>query len=338
MEINKDYSNKKRLGRGLGSLLGGADVQGVADYSSEPKASHSSVQTKQQAAQNPNQVAKAAATQAPIETENRVWHIAIDKMVPGVYQPRKNFEKQALQELADSIKQNGILQPIAVRKRQAGGYEIIAGERRWRAAQMAGLHEVPTIIKNVSDRDALQLALIENVQREDLDPIEEAESYQRLADEFNLSQQEVAEKVGKERSTVANALRLIQLPKEIKNMISEKMISSGHAKVLLSVAEKNQQIKLAQQIIEKGLSVRALEQTIKNLVNLQSIGNQNDPQNKKGALDIDLATKLAQELADQLQKTLGTKVEIQYKSGKGHVNIQFYSDDQLTQIYEKLKA
>lgn len=329
MEINKDSSNKKRLGRGLGSLLGGAEAQGVADYATESKPANVSTQPSKS-------TSAGVSTQAavPADSENRVWNIAIDKMVPGVYQPRKNFEKQALQELADSIKQNGILQPIAVRKRQAGGYEIIAGERRWRAAQIAGLHEVPALIKNVSDRDALQLALIENVQREDLDPIEEAESYQRLADEFNLSQQEVAEKVGKERSTVANALRLIQLPREIKEMITEKMVSTGHAKVLLSIADKTQQIKLAKQVVEKGLSVRALEQTIKNLANLQVVGASKE----KGALDIDLSTKLAKELADQLQKTLGTKVEIQYKSGKGQVNIQFYSDDQLTQIYEKLKA
>lgn len=333
MEINKDSSNKKRLGRGLGSLLGGAEAQGVADYAAGSKPEEKLLQQPQQPTKQNVQTAHQVAQQQT-DTENRVWQIAIDKMVPGVYQPRKNFEKQALQELADSIKQNGILQPIAVRKRQAGGYEIIAGERRWRAAQIAGLHEVPAIIKNVSDRDALQLALIENVQREDLDPIEEAESYQRLADEFNLSQQEVAEKVGKERSTVANSLRLIQLPREIKEMISGKMLSTGHAKVLLSLSDKIQQIKLAKQVIEKGLSVRALEQTIKNVANLQNISTATE----KDALGADLATKLAKELADQLQKALGTKVEIQYKSGKGQVNIQFYTDDQLTQIYEKLKA
>jgi ParB family chromosome partitioning protein len=336
MEINKDSSNKKRLGRGLGSLLGEADVQGVADYAAPEK--KSTEPAKAQALTHAKPAHPVGATQAspaaaPIDPENRIWKIAVDKLVPGIYQPRKNFEKESLQELADSIKQNGILQPIAVRKRQGGGYEIIAGERRWRAAQLAGLHEVPAIIKQVSDRDALQLALIENVQREDLDPVEEAESYQRLMDEFKLSQQEVAEKVGKERSTVANSLRLIQLPSEIKEMIIEKLISTGHAKVLLSISDRAQQIKMAKQIVEKGLSVRALEQTIKNLANLALAKKE-----EKGALDIDVATKLAKELADQLQKSLGTKVEINYKSGKGQVNIQFYSDDQLTQIYEKLKA
>ncbi len=323
MEINKDSSNKKRLGRGLGSLLGGSEIQGIADYGAGQPNSQSEA---------PKAEKKEMASAS--EIENRIWHIAIDKMVPGIYQPRKNFDKAALQELADSIKQNGILQPIAVRKRTGGGYEIIAGERRWRAAQIAGLHEIPAIIKQVSDRDALQLALIENIQREDLDPIEEAESYERLMDEFSLSQQDVAEKVGKERSTVANSLRLIQLPREIKEMISGKMISTGHAKVLLSIQEKTQQVKMAKQVIEKKLSVRALEQALKSYSNLAQQKNGGQP----ASLQTDMATKLAQELADQLQKTLGTKVEINYKAGKGYVTVQFYSDDQLTQIYEKLKA
>ena len=323
METNKDYKNKKGLGRGLGSLLGGNDIHGVADYSS-PAAPVTKPSEK--TTTNP-QVAAA-------DSENRIWNISIDKLVPGIYQPRKNFEKNALQELADSIKHNGILQPIAVRKRTGGGYEIIAGERRWRAAQIAGLHEVPAIIKQISDREALQLALIENIQREDLDPIEEADSYERLMDEFLLSQQDVAEKVGKERSTIANSLRLIQLPREIKEMVSEKTISVGHAKVILSITEKSQQIRLAKQVIEKNLSVRALEQTIKTLQKAPA----NDVALEKSGLNVDIATKLAKELADHLQKALGTKVEISYKSGKGQVSVQFYSDDQLTQIYDKLKA
>ncbi len=323
MGINKDFKNKKGLGRGLGSLLGGDSVQGVADYS----------KAKEQPAQ-PIQKPKQDAQANAADLENRIWNISIDKMVPGIYQPRKHFDKNALQELAESIKQNGILQPIAVRKRTGGGYEIIAGERRWRAAQIAGLHEIPAIIKQVSDRDALQLAIIENIQREDLDPIEEADSYERLMDEFSLSQQEVAEKVGKERSTVANSLRLIQLPREIKDMISDKTISVGHAKVILSLNEKSQQLRLAKQVIEKNLSVRALEQTIKTL----SKSSANDAALEKTGLNVDIATKLAQELADHLQKALGTKVEITYKSGKGQVSVQFYSDDQLTQIYDKLKA
>ncbi len=205
MEINIENTNKKRLGRGLGSLLGAA---------AEP------APTTQQ------QTAIVKQVEQTVDSQNRIWSIAVDKLVPGIYQPRKKFEKASLEELAQSIRENGILQPITVRKRTAGGFEIVAGERRWRAAQMAGLHEVAAIIKDYSDSEALQLALIENIQREDLDAVEEAESYQRLMQEFGYSQSQVAEKVGKERSTVANSIRLIGLPNEIKDMISEKRMNS----------------------------------------------------------------------------------------------------------------
>lgn len=326
MEINKENSNKKRLGRGLGSLLGGA----VNESSPFAQAQQETTRIAP-----PQAAAKVSETTTDTNPENRVWNIAIDKLVPGIYQPRKNFDKESLNELANSIKENGIIQPITVRKRQAGGFEILAGERRWRAAQAAGLHEVPAIIKTLSDREALQVALIENIQREDLDPIEEAESYQRLIEEFSLSQAEAAEKVGKERSSVANALRLLSLPLEIRDMLSAKQISVGHAKAILSLTDKARQINLAKKVSEGGMSVRTLEAEIKSF--------QKNPAKAAGAapatgLNVDLAGKLAAELADQLQKALGTKVEISYKSGKGSVQIQFYSDDQLTQIYEKLKS
>ena len=333
MEINKLNQNKqekrpeKKLGRGIGSLLGGAG----AEYSSQEL----SIDVKEASPARP--LASSQTSVAPIEPEKRVWSISIDKLVPGQYQPRKRFEKTALEELAQSIKENGILQPIVVRKRSAGGYEIVAGERRWRAAQLAGLHEVPALIREYSDKEALQLALIENVQREDLDPIEEAESYQRLMQEFSYSQAQVAEKVGKERSTVANAIRLIALPNEIKDMLSEKQISIGHAKVLLAEANKQEQIKLAKTCIEKGLSVRALETILKkNTAALQS----GDGKTASGAtadpMKQDLSQRLAVELAEQLQKSLGTKVQINYKAGKGDLTIHFYSDEQLNTIYEKI--
>lgn len=338
MDINSENSNKKRLGRGLGSLLGGSGAQGLADFGGEKTPAKSEsinknkiVSSKDVSVENNKEIkVQTAVTQQEQSIENKIWFIGIDKLVPGVYQPRKNFNKESMQELADSIKQNGILQPIAIRKRQAGGFEIIAGERRWRAAQIAGLHEVPAILKQVSDKEALQLALIENIQREDLDPIEEAESYQRLIQEFNLSQLEAAEKVGKERSTVANALRLLQLPKEIKEMISTKEISTGHAKVLLSIADKNKQVQVAKQVFEKSLSVRALEALIKSFS--KTINDEKPTETKS------ISEKLVSDLADQLQKNLGTKVEISYKLGKGQINIQFYSDEQLTNIYEKIKA
>lgn len=323
MEINKDNLNKKRLGRGLGSLLSGPSTEATEDtFTAAPIA--------------PPQSAKAAANvESQVPPESRVWTIAIDKLVPGVYQPRKNFEKESLAELANSIKENGIIQPITVRKRKEGGFEILAGERRWRAAQMAGLHEVPAIIKTLTDREALQVALIENIQREDLDPIEEAESYQRLIQEFALSQQEAAEKVGKERSSVANALRLLSLPSEIREMLTAKQISVGHAKAILSLTDKARQVGLAKKVAENGMSVRSLENEIKGLQ--KPAADKVEADSATALTKVDLAGKLAAELADQLQKALGTKVEITYKKGKGQVQVHFYSDDQLTQIYEKLK-
>ncbi len=314
MEINTENTNKKRLGRGLGSLLGAA---------AEP-----ALTTQQQAA-------VAVQAQAPVDNQSRIWSIAVDKLVPGIYQPRKKFEKTSLEELAQSIRENGILQPITVRKRASGGFEIIAGERRWRAAQIAGLHEVSAIIKDYSDREALQLALIENIQREDLDAVEEAESYQRLMQEFGYSQSQVAEKVGKERSTVANSIRLIGLPNEIKDMISEKKISVGHAKALLAAENKTEQIKLAKICIEKNISVRALEAMMRPAARASA---QSNAAMGPGTNDTDLSQRLAKELAEQLQKTLGTKVFINYKSGKGDLTIHFYSDEQLNSIYEKINS
>lgn len=324
MDLIKENKNKKGLGRGINSLFAPTPTA-VANAAAEENFEYSKKQ------EEPKTVVKAAVQE--IDPESRIWKIAVDKLVPGAYQPRKHFDKNLIQELADSIKQNGLLQPITVRKRSAGGFEIIAGERRWRAAQVAGLHEVPAIIKTATDKEALQLAIIENVQREDLDPIEEAESYQRLMTEFNYSQQEVSERVGKERSTVANALRLIQLPNELKEMLAEKMLSVGHAKSLLSIADKAVQIKLAKECAAKGWSVRALENEIKSKTKAVA----KEQEEAKG-INIDVASKLAHELADQIQKKLGTKTEISYKSGKGQVILHFYSDEQLNQIYEKLNT
>lgn len=317
MDINNENQNKKRLGRGLSSLFseGSSETSEYSGYLNEKSMRPAAAGSKE-------------VTQEEYET--KIWKIAIDKIVPGAYQPRKSFNKDSIQQLADSIMQNGLLQPITVRKRKAGGFEIIAGERRWRAAQVAGLHEVAAIIKTVSDKEALQLAIIENVQREDLDPIEEAEGYQRLINEFNLSQQEVSEKVGKERSTIANALRLISLPIEIKDMVAKKSLSVGHAKALLATGDTFTMVQLAKEGVAKGWSVRALEAEIKQR------GKKEQRSSKSQKLDINISSKLVQELAEQIQKKLGTKAEIIYKSGKGQIVLHFYSDDQLTQIYEKI--
>lgn len=402
MENNKESQNKKRLGRGIGSLLGGSQFNG--DFSSEPikqadtaptsaasQASNKTILDNQKAALQavttekarivgsvpgfgqpqktvlsqasvaktspaPTQVVTQPAAQTTLQTqasvavpvaqeippESRIWKIAIDKIVPGVFQPRKTFEKEKIEELAQSIRENGILQPIAVRKRPAGGFEIIAGERRWRAAQVAGLHEVPALIKTLGDKEVLQLAIIENVQREDLDPIEEAEGYARLIKEFGYSQQDVATRVGKDRATVANAIRLNSLPNQIKEMISLKTISSGHAKVILSLDNQDHQLEVAKQVIQKGLSVRALESLVKQkkagISTTEDLNSQADSQSGLSAMDPkhDLKKSLAQELANQLQKKLGTKVAIQYNEGRGNLNIQFYTDDQLNQIFETI--
>lgn len=326
MDINNENSNKKRLGRGLGSLLSGA----TAAIEGAPARSVAEQAVRAGAGAAHVVVAPVSPTAVAVEVANRVWQTPIDKLVPGVYQPRKNFDRLALQELADSIKQNGIIQPITVRRRESGGFEIIAGERRWRAAQLAGLHEVPTIIKNLSDRESLQIAIIENMQREDLDPIEEADGYQRLVEEFKLTQIEVAEKVGKERSTVANSLRLLSLPADIREMVSQKQISVGHAKVLLGVADKSKQSLLAKKIIQKNLSVRALENEAKEKASFEKQENTNQT--------VSVSTQLAKEMANQIQKKLGTKVEIAYNDGRGQLTIHFYTNEQLNQINEKLST
>ncbi len=313
-EIN--HSKKARLGRGLGSLLGGAQQE--PSPAASPK---------------PVQVSKATPPSPAVETvppELRVWTIAIDKLQPNEYQPRQRFNKESLEELAQSIRQNGILQPITARKLKSGQLEIIAGERRWRSAQLAGMHEVPVIIKESTDKESLELAIIENVQREDLNPIDEAEAYQRLSSEFNFTQQQIAEKVGKDRVTVANAIRLLALPFQIKEMVVKSEISVGHAKVLLGINDPKVMRDMADVIPKLNLSVRALEKMIKNKATESEELKKVDP--KTGA-----KAQLVANLSQALQKRLGTKVKIDYNGGKGQIVIQFYTDDQLNQISEAIQ-
>ena len=234
----------KRLGRGLGSLLGG-DI--TLEPALAPKA-----ETKTQ----------APATGIPVPPESRVWQIAVEKLVPSQFQPRTHFNKEALEELASSIREKGILQPIVARRLSSGAIEIIAGERRWRAAQIAGLHEVPVILKTLSNKETLELAIIENIQREDLNVVEEAEAYQRLITEFQLTQQQAAERVGKDRATVANALRLLALPATVREMLTIGQLTAGHAKVLLGLDAPAQLLEFAARARDQQLSVRALEKEI----------------------------------------------------------------------------
>lgn len=316
--INDSSNKKKSLGRGLGSLLG--DPATVGTQSVKAPTSVATTMNRPEAPPAP-----------AIPAEARVWQVSIDKLRPSVYQPRSHFEKSKLEELSQSIKGSGILQPIVARKLANGSFEIIAGERRWRAAQLAGLHEVPVILKTLGDRETLELALIENVQREDLNPMEEAEAYSRLAQEFNLTQQQVAEKVGKERATVANAIRLLQLPEEVRDMISTQQITTGHAKVLLALPQPKDQTKWAKKVRDENLTVRKLEKFVQEAL----VPEKKAP--ATGSLDTNVTQRLITGLSEELQKLLSTKVTIDYSNSKGKISIHFYSDDELSQLIEKVK-
>jgi len=316
--IHETQNKKKALGRGMGALLGGAPAV------SEKAAPETSVK------QNLNP-APAAAVAPPVNPDSRIWQVAIDKLSPGQYQPRRVFVKESLQELAQSIKENGILQPIVARRTASGKLEIVAGERRWRAAQMAAMHEVPVILKNFNDKEALELAIVENIQREDLSPLEEAEGYSRLISEFKLSQQQVAEKVGKDRATVANAVRLLALPEEIKNMIAANTLTVGHAKVLLGLPEPKKQIEFAKKVIQEKIAVRKLEKMV------QAVLKGNEESLEVKTPEESVTQRLMSGLGDELQKLLGTKVNIDYSNSKGKISIHFYSDDELTNLVERLK-
>jgi ParB family chromosome partitioning protein len=325
-------TKKSGLGRGLNSLLGGFDEQ------SSEKASLSVEKPVENVKQNfhaskveaSHVVAAAPTTKDNIPDSARVWKIAVDKLSANKYQPRQEFREEKLKELADSIKEQGILQPIVARKMNDGKFEIVSGERRWRAAQMAGLHDVPVILRNIDDKKSLELAIIENIQRDDLNPIEEAEAYQKLAEMYSLTHQQIGQRVGKDRVTISNMMRLLSLTKECRQMLLENKITLGHAKVLLSVEEGAQQNKLARKIENEKWSVRELEKQVKGLQKVKSGANK--------AISLDLSQKLAQGLAEDMQKMIGTKVAIDYANGKGKISISFYSDDQLTQITENIKT
>ena len=292
---------KTGLGRGLSSLLG-----------ARPPA---------------DKQTKAGNSPTPNETPNEV---PIGEILPGAMQPRNGFDDASLNELAESIRENGIMQPLVVRPRE-GGYDLIAGERRWRASQMAGLANVPIVIRDVDDRTALELALVENLQRENLDPIEEAKGYAQLVDQFDLTQEEVAAKVGKNRATVANALRLIKLPPEVQTYMRDGLLSSGHAKVILGLKQAKDQIAAAKRVIKKELSVRQTEEL------LGELGQATPGKTKRGAIGKSAATDAyILSLESKLRERLGTKVALRYRKGKGSVDIKFFNDEDLQRILETL--
>lgn len=337
-DTTHDLSNKKgRLGRGLGSLLGaqGASVdlpktQENTSFVSTQKQNLSNQDIQKSTQASPAAVQQTNVAQQPaLPPEARIWKVGIDKLVSGKYQPRTSFEKEKLEELSASIKTNGIVQPIVARKLPSGKFEIIAGERRWRAAQLAGLHEVPVILKELQNQSALEIAIIENIQREDLNPIEEGRAYQRLAEEFALTQQQIADKVGKDRATVANLMRILQLPMSIREFITQNLLSLGHAKVLLGLKDLTKAQQLAEKIISESLSVRHAEKLVAQY-------NIDKPQEAQSA-EPDLKSKLIAGIAEDLQKRLGTKIQIEYNKGKGKVAIQFYSDDEFNHLIDRLK-
>lgn len=253
--------------------------------------------------------------------------VSITKVEPNRKQPRKFFDEDALQELADSIKQFGLLQPILVQDRK-DYYEIIAGERRWRAARLAGLKEVPVIIKNYTDQEIVEIALIENIQREDLNPIEEAQAYKRLLEEFNLKQDEVAERVSKSRTAVTNSIRLLKLSDRVQQMVIDDMISTGHARALLAVEDEEEQYALAQKIFDEKLSVRETEKLVKNL---------HKPTKLKKKLDDKALQAIYLDIEEKLKQKLGTKVAVTSKGeGTGKIEIEFYTHEDLERILDMI--
>lgn len=255
--------------------------------------------------------------------------VNITKVEPNREQPRKNFDEDALLELSESIKQYGLLQPILVQDRK-DYYEIIAGERRWRAAKLAGLKQVPVIIKNLTDQEIVEISLIENIQRENLNPIEEAQAYKRLLNEFHLKQDEVAERVSKSRTAVTNSMRLLKLSDDVQRMVIDEMITTGHARALLGVEDPAEQYNLAQRIFDEKLSVREVEKIVKNM------GKPVKPKKEK-AVDKSMQV-IYDDISEKLKTQLGTKVNIVPKEdGSGKIEIEFYSHDELDRILDLMK-
>jgi len=261
------------------------------------------------------------------EAKNSVVELKINDIDPNTRQPRKTFDQERLEALAESIKEHVVVQPIIV-KSEGSRYVIVAGERRWRAAKLAGLKTIPAIIKDMTSREVMEIALIENLQREDLNPIEEAEAYQRLIEEYSMTQEEVAKLVGKSRTAVANSVRLLSLSKEIKEMITDGRLTSGHARALITVSDEKKQLNLANQIIEKGLNVRDAEK-------LASMEDKKQKKNRKQKPADRIAAEF-KNLEDKLRSVYGTKVSLYDGNGKGKIVIEYYSDEEFDRIIDLL--
>lgn len=296
------------LGKGLDSL-----IPNKSDKLTKPETKNNNSEVKVSPAKKVKEDPKASEIL-----------LKINQVEPNRDQPRKEFDEDALLELADSIKQFGVLQPLLVQKKK-DYYEIIAGERRWRAAKLAGLKEVPVLIKSYTDQEIVEISLIENIQRENLNPIEEAMAFKRLLEEFHLKQDEVAERVSKSRTAVTNSMRLLKLSDKVKQMIIDDMISTGHARALLAIEDEEQQYLLATKIFDEKLSVRETEKLIKSLKNPKKEVKKTTPEHQF----------IYNDIAEKMKSIMGTKVNINAKAnGKGKIEIEYYSEEELERIYD----
>jgi len=252
--------------------------------------------------------------------KDKIWHIPISEIEPNQDQPRKHFDEKALEDLSDSIKEHGVLQPILVVEKSDGGYELVAGERRLRASKLIRLATIPAVVKKMDDQQKLEVALIENIQREDLNPIEEAFSYRRLIDEFGLTQMDVSKKVGKSRPVIANTIRLLELPEEIKQALAVGKIKAGQARTLLGLKNEQQQLDALKSILGEKITVRELERVVR----------------KKAPVDMVRKDPNITFFEDELRSALGAKVLVTTKSGKGNINIRFNSNEELKGIVDKI--
>ena len=305
---------KSGLGRGLDALFPEKTVQ------SKPKTVKTVKEEKK--------VAVDTKKSSQQETSNGERMMKISMIEPNREQPRKKFDEDALQELSESIKQYGILQPLLVSDKK-DYYEIVAGERRWRAAKLAGLKEVPVIVKDFSEQELVEISLIENIQREDLNPVEEAMAYKRLLEEFDLKQDEVAERVSKSRTAVTNSMRLLKLSERVQQMIVDDMISTGHARALLALDDEEQQYILANKIFDEKLSVRETEKLVKALKNPK----------KEVKVQKQEHMFVYDNLEEHLKNIIGTKVSVNPKAnGKGKIEIEYYSEEELERIYDLIMS
>ena len=294
---------KRGLGKGLDSLI-------PTNVMMESEVKHTTVST----------------ASSPEEEKDGTLMVKLSKVEPNREQPRKNFDEDSLQELAESLKQFGMLQPILVQNR-GDYYEIIAGERRWRAAKIAGLKEVPVIVRELTDQEIVEISLIENIQREDLNPIEEAQAYKRLLTEFHLKQDEVAERVSKSRTAVTNSMRLLKLCDEVQKMVVDDMISTGHARALISIEDPEEQYLIAQKIFDEKLSVREVEKLVKDLHKPPK-----PPKEENKTLQA-----IYQEISERLKQSLSTKVSVSAKqNGAGKIEIEFYNHEDLERLLERI--